>query len=53
MKITFKKNLIIILIINNLFCGCGCDSKEEVEKLPNKPNPVFWTGYQSDCPYYS
>ena len=47
-----KKILLSILIINNLLVSCGCDSKAEIEKLSNAPNPLFWTGYQSNCPYH-
>jgi hypothetical protein len=44
--------LLYILIAPNFLVSCGCDLIAEIEKIPNRPNPAFWTDYQSDCPYY-
>jgi hypothetical protein len=52
MKIKLKEILLLVMIITNLLSSCGCNSKAEIERLPRQPNPAFWTGYQSDCPYY-
>lgn len=51
MKIKLKM-MLFFMLLTNLCIGCGCDPKAEIEKLPNRPNPAFWTGYQSDSPYY-
>ncbi len=41
-----------MLLTLNAQGNCGCNPNEEIERPPKQPNPAFWTGYQSDYPYY-